>query len=272
MPSYYGATKAPNIRDPLILGFLIVDVCSRESKHTTKNKDSSTMITNAATKKQNDGDLLIPVALTESIRSRKSERANTKNDNHKQNRTPTPICAIGRQRLQKNRKILIESDSDKSGRDEMSNATDEDTEEKKLGTSNSSIKVHIPRLLVLLSSSVLNSTKQKLTLSLIPSMLDPAKHDLQSSPNQTEPEKDQYLASPSPGDQFATDVKSDDKNNNAVATIERLFFNIERKSSYERLTEKTVYETCKFFIQSTRHISSKDRMALCGIRLGLRLF
>lgn len=51
-------------------------------------------------------------------------------------------------------------------------------------------------------------------------MLDPDKYDPQSSPYQTVPEKNQYLASPSSGNQFATDIKSDVKDNNAVAIIE----------------------------------------------------
>lgn len=73
-------------------------------------------------------------------------------------------------------------------------------------------------------------------------MLDPAKHDPQSSPCRTEPEEDQYLPSPSPDDQFATDVESDDEGNDAVATIEGLFLNIGHRSSYEKLTEKAVHE------------------------------
>ncbi len=48
--------------------------------------------------------------------------------------------------------------------------------------------------------------------------------------------------------------------------------NIGHRSSYERLTEKAVYETCKFFMHSARHMSSKDRVTFCGIRSGLRLF
>lgn len=94
-------------------------------------------------------------------------------------------------------------------------------------------------------------------------MLDLAKHDSQSSFYQTEPKEDQYLASSSPGNQFATDVKNDNKNNNAVIIIKRLFLNIGYKSSYKRLIEKAVHETCKFFIYSAKYMSFKDRVALC---------
>lgn len=48
----------------------------------------------------------------------------------------------------KNRKIITKSNLDQSKEYEMSNAIDKDTKEKKLGISNSSIKVHIPRSLV----------------------------------------------------------------------------------------------------------------------------
>ncbi len=151
LPSYYSITRAPNVNDPLILDLSTFDVRSCKSKHTTRNKDSPTTTTNVATKKQNKSDPLIPVASTESVRSYESERTNTENDDNKRNRIPTRIRAIGHRRLQKNRKIVPESDSDKSERDEMSNTTDEDTEEKKLVTSNSSIKIHIPRSLLWLN-------------------------------------------------------------------------------------------------------------------------
>ncbi len=117
------------------------------------------MTANAITKKQNKSDSLIPVVLTESVRSCESERTKTENDNNKQDGIPTRIHAIRHRRLQKNRKSVTESDSDKSERDEMSNTTDNDTEEKELSISNSSIKVHIPRSLVWLNLAALNSTK-----------------------------------------------------------------------------------------------------------------
>ena len=77
----------------------IVDICICKSKRTTRNKESSMMTANTATKKQNDSDLLILFALTESIRSHKNKRTNTKNDKNKQNGIPIHIYAIGRQRL-----------------------------------------------------------------------------------------------------------------------------------------------------------------------------
>ncbi len=89
---------------------------------------------------------------------------------------------------------------------------------------------------------------------------------------QIEPEEEEYFASTSPGDQFTTDVKSNNKDNNVVVTIEVLFLNIGYRSFYERLMEKVVHETCEFFIHSARHMSSKDRVAFCVIRLELRPF
>lgn len=103
-------------------------------------------------------------------------------------------------------------------------------------------------------------------------MLDFTKYNPQSFAYQTELEENQYLASFSLIDQCANNVKSNDMNNNAVAIIEGLFLNIRYRSSYKRLIEKIVHETWKFLIHSTRHISSRDWMALDGIRLGLRPF
>lgn len=59
----------------------------------------------------------------------------------------------------KNCKIVTKSGLDKSEKDEMSNATDKDTKEKELGTSNSSIKVHISHSSVLHNLFTLDSTK-----------------------------------------------------------------------------------------------------------------
>ncbi len=181
LPSYYGATRAPNVSDLLILGLLILVVRSCGSKYTTRTKDSPMTTANATTKKQNKSDPLIPVALTESVRSCESECTNTQNDDNKQDETPTRIRVIGRGCLQKNRKIVTKSNSDESKRDEMSDAIDKNTKEKELGTSNSGIKVHIPRSLIWLNLSSLNSTNQKPTSSPVPSMLDLTEHDSQSS-------------------------------------------------------------------------------------------
>ena len=48
--------------------------------------------------------------------------------------------------------------------------------------------------------------------------------------------------------------------------------NIGHRLSYERLTEKAVQETCEFFMHTPRHMTSNDRIALRGIRSGLRPF
>lgn len=75
--------KTPGVGDRLLLGPSIVEIHSRKSKCMTKNNNSQRMIANAATKMQNDGDLLIPVILTENVRSRESKRENTKNNDNK---------------------------------------------------------------------------------------------------------------------------------------------------------------------------------------------
>lgn len=110
----------------------------------------------------------------------------------------------------------------------------------------------------MLNLSVLNSTKQKLILSPVLSILDPIKHNPQSFLFQIELENNQYLASPFSSDQFAIDIESDNKSNNVVIMIEGLFLNIRHRSSYKRLIEKTIHKTCILFIHSVRHISSKD--------------
>ncbi len=102
----------------------------------------------AVSKKQNNSDTLILVASTKSLRSRESMRANTENNDNKRDITPTRNRAIKHRRPQKNRKIVTESDSKESKRDKMSYRADNNTKEKKLGTSNSSIKVYIPYSLV----------------------------------------------------------------------------------------------------------------------------
>ncbi len=135
-------------------------------------------ITNTIIKKQNESNPLISVVSMESICNYESKHTNTENNNNKRDETLTCIYVIKDQCLQKNRKIVIKSDSNKSKRDQISNATDKDTKEKELDTFNYNIKVYISRSLVRLNLSALNSIKQKLTLSPVRSMLDPAKHNL----------------------------------------------------------------------------------------------
>ena len=200
MLSYYGKTNVLNVSDSLIFSLLIVDVCNCKSKHTIRNENSLTMTANTTIKKQNNSQSLNPVVSIESIYSYKSKRVNTKNNDNKRDRIPTCIRAIRRWHFQKKCKIITKSDSDKSKKDEISNAIDENIKQKKLGTSNFNIKVYISYLLVLLNLFFLNSTKQKLTLSPVLSMLDLAKYNLQSSPNQTKPKENKYLASFPSGD------------------------------------------------------------------------
>ena len=133
----------------------------------------------------------------------------------------------------------MESDSNESSADEKTDATFPVTSTRRLRKRNNN---HI---------YVINSPRKK---------------------TKTPSDKEQYTPSPSPDDQFATDDESDDGGNNAVATIEELFLNIGHRSSYERLTEKAVQETCEFFMHTPRHMTSNDRIALRGIRSGLRPF
>lgn len=72
----------------------------------------------------------------------------------------------------------------------MSNVIDKNTKEKKLGISNSNIKVHISHSLVLLNLSTLNFTKQKSMSLPVLSMLGLAKTNPQSSPYQTKSKED----------------------------------------------------------------------------------
>lgn len=103
---------------------------------------------------------------------------NTENDDNKQNKISSHIRAIGPLTAPKNRKIVTKSDLYESKKDKISDVTDKDIKEKELETLNFSIKVHIPSLSILLNLSTVNSTKQKLTLSPVFSMLDLAEHDL----------------------------------------------------------------------------------------------
>lgn len=151
-----------------------------------RNKNTSTTTTNVATKKVNNSEYLVPVALTESIHGHEIKCANTEYNDKKQDGTLRHIRTIKHQYLQKNYKIITKSDSDEIKRDKMSDAMDENTKEKKLRIINSSIKVYIFRSLVLLNLSILNSIKQNLLLSTVSSMLDPTKHNSQSSPYQTQ--------------------------------------------------------------------------------------
>lgn len=142
--------------------------------------------------------------------------------------------------------MITKSDYNNSEKDEISNITDKDTKKKELWTSNSTIKVDIPCSLVLLNLSTLNFIKQKSILLPIPSILDLAKHNFQSSSNWTKPKEDQYLANSSSNDQFATNIKNNNKDNNVVAIIERFLFNIRYRLSYKRWIEKKYKKLANF--------------------------
>lgn len=62
----------------------------------------------------------------------------------------------------------------------------------------------------------------------------------------------------SPNNQFATNDKSNDKGNNDVVIIKELFLNIRYRSSYEKLIEKAVQKTYKFFIYFLKHMISNN--------------
>lgn len=72
--------------------------------------------------------------------------------------------------------------------------------------------------------------------------------------------------------QFAANVKNNNKTNNAITIIEELVMNIKYKSFYKKLIEKIIHETCGFFIYFAKPIISKAQIAFCGIKLVLKLF
>ncbi len=113
----------------------------------------------------------------------------------------------------------------------MSNTADKNIKEKEWRKSNSNIKVYIPQSSVLLNLSTLNFIKKKSMLLLVLFMLDSNKHNPQISSYQIELEEEEYLASSSPGNQFTTDIESNNKDNNAITIIEGLFWNIGYRSS-----------------------------------------
>lgn len=87
MSLYHNITKVSNNSDLLIFGPSTIGVYSCKSKRITKNKDSLMMITNTATKKQNNNEPYITVALIKNLCSCESERANITNVDKKQNET-----------------------------------------------------------------------------------------------------------------------------------------------------------------------------------------
>lgn len=98
----------------------------------------------------------------------------------------------------------------------------------------------VPPASILTDSSNASSTKQKLTLLLVLSIRNLADYNLRSSIFNPKSDEEQYTSGSSPDDQFATDNKSDNGDNNAVATIEKLFLDIRYWSFYKSLTEKTI--------------------------------
>lgn len=72
--------------------------------------------------------------------------------------------------------------------------------------------------------------------------------------------------------QFSTNIISYAKDNDIVAIIKGLILKIRYKSFYKRWTEKMVYKTDEFFMDSIKHISSKNLVAFCMIQLALRSF
>lgn len=196
------------------------------------------------------------------------------NESSADEKTDATLPVTSTQRLRKrndNRIDVINSPRMKTKTPLRVFAKHQGDEEKQSEVTGPQIKVMVPPISILPGLSNASSTKQKST-SPVPSILNLADHNPRNSTFNPESDKEQYTPSPSPDDQFATDDKSDDGGNNAVATIEELFLNIRHRSSYERLTEKAVQETCEFFMHTPRHMTSNDRIALRGIRSWLRPF
>lgn len=55
-------------------------------------------------------------------------------------------------------------------------------------------------------------------------------------------------------------------------TIEELFLQIRNRVICEKMTEKAVAQTCKFFLHSPKQINIDDRIKLCGLSVRLRPF
>lgn len=125
---------------------------------------------------------------------------------------------------------------------------------------------------ILPSLSIASSTKQKSILLPVSFIRNFANYNLQSSTLNPEWDKKQYMPSFSPNNQYATNDKSNDKGNNDVVIIKELFLNIKYRSSYEKLIEKTIQKTYKFFIYSLKHMISNNWIAFCGIRSRLKPF
>ena len=218
------------------------------------------------------------MSTTQYLRHRQSRRTvieSNSNESSADEKTNATLPVTSTQRLRKhndNRIDVINSPRKKIKTPFWVFAKDQGDEEKQSEVTSPQIKVIVPPTSILPASSNVSSTKQKSTLSPVPSIWNLADHNPRNSTFSPKSDKKQYTPSPSPNDQFATDNESDNRGNNAVATIEELFLNIEHRSSYKRLTEKAVQETCEFFMHTPRHMTSNDQIALRGIRSGLRPF
>lgn len=102
------------------------------------------------------------------------------------------------------------------------NVPNREIEGKELRTTNSHIKVQISSLLIF--PNLLTNSKKM--LSLVQLLENSIKHDLQSFFCLTKPVDDQYLPSLPPNNEFITNIKNDDKGNDIINIIKRLFLNI----------------------------------------------
>lgn len=75
------------------------------------------------------------------------------------------------------------------------------------------------------------------------------------------------MPSSSLDNQFSIDNKSNNRGNNAIAIIKELFLNIRHKLSYKRLTEKVIQEMYESFLYFLIHMTFKDQIAFCSIKL-----
>lgn len=164
-----------------------VVVCSCKSKWINKNSDNPTTVVKSFTlyniiiKKQNVNDILILVALTESVRSCRSKYVNTKYMDNIRDEILLHIRNNNRQQLYKNCKMVTKNKIVDSYRDEISDTTNKDTKEKESRIANSHIKIYISLFSILSYLSLVNSTNQKSISSPVLFILVLTNHNFENS-------------------------------------------------------------------------------------------
>lgn len=124
---YYYATTLINKNNLFIFSPLTGEICRCNKKSSNKNKDSTIIAANTTTTKQKGSDCFILFASMDSIYNEANKHATTKNNNDRQNVTPSYFRPFKHQFLKEKRKIITKIDSDDSKRDKMSDAINKET-------------------------------------------------------------------------------------------------------------------------------------------------